>query len=124
MVPVDLHISNLRPGEHIEYVLHRHWITLLYTGGYIFILVAVTILMMVFHTALSVFLPGTLLSLLTIAFIMFFTLFIYVYWVDNELDFYIITNERIIGIEQLSFLNRTIRECSLEQVQEVNGFAR
>ncbi len=55
---------------------------------------------------------------------MFFTLFIYVYWVDNELDFYIITNERIIAIEQLSFLNRTVRECSLEQVQEVNGFAR
>lgn len=59
-----------------------------------------------------------------ITFVMFFTLFIYVYWVDNELDFYIVTNERIIGIEQLSFLNRTVRECSLEQVQEVNGFAR
>lgn len=124
MIPVDLHISNLRPGERIEYVLHRHWITLLYTGGYIFVLSMVTVLMMVFHDALSVFLPGTLLSLLLLAFMMFFTLFIYVYWVDNELDFYIITNERIIAIEQLSFLNRTVRECSLEQVQEVNGFAR
>jgi len=124
MIPVDLQISNLRPGERIEYVLHRHWITLFYTGGYIFVLVLITILMLTFHTALSAFLPSTLISLLLLTFIMFFTLFIYVYWVDNELDFYIITNERIIAIEQLSFLNRTIRECSLEQVQEVNGFAR
>lgn len=124
MIPADLQISNLRPGERIEYVLHRHWITLFYTGGYIFVLVMITILMLVFHTALSAFIPSTLLTLLLLTFIMFFTLFIYVYWVDNELDFYIITNERIIAIEQLSFLNRTVRECSLEQVQEVNGFAR
>jgi len=84
----------------------------------------VTLLGVVFHTELSILLPSTLLTLLLLTFIMFFTLFIYVYWVDNELDFYIITNERIIAIEQLSFLNRTVRECSLEQVQEVNGFAR
>ncbi len=84
----------------------------------------VTLLGIVFHTELSILLPSTLLTLLLLTFIMFFTLFIYVYWVDNELDFYIITNERIIAIEQLSFLNRTVRECSLEQVQEVNGFAR
>jgi hypothetical protein len=55
---------------------------------------------------------------------MIFSLFIYVYWVDNELDFYIITSERVIGVEQLSFLNRTVRECSIEKVQEVNGFTR
>lgn len=124
MIPVNLQISNLRPGERIEYVLHRHWITLIYTGGYIFVLIAVTILMLIFHNSLSVVIPSTLLTLLLLAFIMFFTLFIFVYWIDNELDFYIITNERIIGIEQLSFLNRTVRECSLDQVQEVNGFAR
>lgn len=38
MVPVDLAISNLRAGEKVQYVLHRHWITLVYTGGYIAIL--------------------------------------------------------------------------------------
>lgn len=124
MVPVDLQISNLRAGERIEYVLHRHWITLFYTGGYVFMLVMITILMLAFHTTISMFIPSTLVTLMLITFIMFFTLFIYVYWVDNELDFYIITNERIIAIEQLSFLNRTVRECSLDQVQEVNGFAR
>ena len=124
MVPTQLHINNLRPGESIEYVLHRHWITLAYTGGYTALLVILLIVGMVFHGSITAVIPGPLFTLLMVAFAMVFTLFIYVYWVDNELDFYIVTNERIIAIEQLSFLNRTVRECSLDQVQEVNGFAK
>ena len=34
---------------------------------------------------------------------------------------YVISNNRVIGIEQISFLNRTVSECSLWQVQEVNS---
>lgn len=125
MVPTDLAINNLRAGEQVQYILHRHWITLVYTGGYILSLLLISGILLGFHsTFVSFGVPSTLLSLLNITFFMVFTLFIYVYWVDNELDFYIVTNERIIGIEQLSFLNRTVRECSLEQVQEVNGFTR
>lgn len=32
---------------------------------------------------------------------------------------FIITNERVIWIEQVSFLNRTVSECGLWQVEEV-----
>lgn len=34
---------------------------------------------------------------------------------------FVITNTRVIGIEQKSFLDRTVSECSLGQVQEVNS---
>jgi hypothetical protein len=34
---------------------------------------------------------------------------------------YVITNKRIIGIDQISFLNRTVSECGLADVQEVNS---
>ncbi len=34
---------------------------------------------------------------------------------------YIITNNRIIWVEQIAFLNRTVSECNLWQVQEVNS---
>jgi hypothetical protein len=34
---------------------------------------------------------------------------------------YIITNSRIIWVEQIAFLNRTVSECNLWQVQEVNS---
>lgn len=42
-------------------------------------------------------------------------------WLNNELDLFIITDKRIRGIEQLGFLNRTISECSLEEIEEVNA---
>jgi len=34
---------------------------------------------------------------------------------------YVITNMRIIWIEQISFLDREVSECSLKDVQEVNS---
>jgi len=34
---------------------------------------------------------------------------------------YVVSNNRIIWIEQISFLNRTVSECNLWQVQEVNS---
>lgn len=108
----------------MQYVLRRHWITLAYTSGYILIMMVLALFLIAFRSIIADLIPGTLFVILLMAFLMCFVLFIYVYWVDNELDFYIVTNERIIGIEQLSFLNRTVRECSLDQVQEVNGFAK
>lgn len=50
-----------------------------------------------------------------------FLLFIFIVWINNELDLLIITDQRIRGIEQISFLHRTVSECSLEDVQEVNA---
>lgn len=124
MIPNHLKISNLRVGEEVQYVLHRHWITLAYTGLYILLMIGLAIAMLVYKAFMPSFLSSSLIDVLVVGFLMTFTLFIYVYWVDNELDFFIVTNERVIGIEQLSFLNRTVRECSLDQVQEVNGEAR
>ncbi len=124
MVPQDLRIHNLRAGEEVQYVLHRHWITLAYTGLYIGLMIALAIAILVYKAFMPAFLSTSFIDLSVIGFVMVFSLFIYVYWVDNELDFFIVTNERIIGIEQLSFLNRTVRECSLDQVQEINGEAR
>lgn len=34
---------------------------------------------------------------------------------------FVITNNRIVWIEQISFLNRVVSECNLGQVQEVNS---
>lgn len=42
-------------------------------------------------------------------------------WINNELDLFVITDRRIRGIEQLSFLNRTISECAITDIEEVNA---
>jgi hypothetical protein len=52
---------------------------------------------------------------------MFFLTFILVSWVSDELDLFLITDQRIIGIEQVSALSRRVTECGLNRVQEVTA---
>lgn len=37
---------------------------------------------------------------------------------------FVITNNRIVWVEQKSFLNRAVTECNLGQVQEVNSITK
>jgi uncharacterized membrane protein YdbT with pleckstrin-like domain len=57
---------------------------------------------------------------ISIYWIMFLT-FILLDWINDELDIIIITDSRVIGIEQISALSRSVTECSLDRVQEVKA---
>lgn len=48
-------------------------------------------------------------------------LYIFVNWVNDELDILILTNKRIIALEQIRFLDRKLSQASIDQVQEVNA---
>ncbi len=117
-------LSNLRPGEEVQMVLKRHWIVLVRTVVYLVVLVKVPLLVFLFRDGLSALFPGWALAVLTVVFMASFALFVYSDWISNELDFFVFTNERIIGIEQISFLNRVISECPMDRVQEVNAFSK
>lgn len=119
-----INIDNLRAGENPRLVLKRHWIVFIYTFFYIFFLVFSSILLLFFLESISLIIPTNIIFLLLVMYISTFSIFIYINWINNELDLFIITNKRIIWIEQLSFLNRTVSECSLEDVQEVNGLTK
>jgi uncharacterized membrane protein YdbT with pleckstrin-like domain len=47
--------------------------------------------------------------------------FILIDWINDELDIIIITDSRVISIEQISALSRTVTECALDRVQEVTA---
>lgn len=117
-------LENLRPGEEVQMVMKRHWIVLVHTFVYLAILVKVPLILFIFRNSISSVIPLGYLTVFTAIFLMVFALFIYVDWLSNELDFFVFTNERIIGVEQISFLNRAISECSLDRVQEVNAFSK
>ena len=117
-------LENLRPGEEVKMVMKRHWIVLVRTFVYLALLVKIPLILFVFRDGISSVMPTGYLTLFTVVFMMVFALFIYVDWLSNELDFFVFTNERIIGVEQLSFLNRAISECSMDRVQEVNAFSK
>ncbi|MDD4151758.1 MAG: hypothetical protein PHR68_04030 [Candidatus Gracilibacteria bacterium] len=108
-------IGHLKEGENIEMVVRRHWIVYIQLGIYAFLGISVT------STLLGFFGLQFWLILILCLFWMMFLLFLYIEWLNHELDLFIITNTRIIGVEQISFLNRTISECHLAQVQEVNA---
>ena len=120
-----LQLQDLRPGEKIEIVMRRHWFTLVHTIVYIFLLIVSTVYLLTFNDSFeNIGISAGAINLLLVFYISIFSLFIFIDWLSNELDFFIFTNKRLIGIEQISFLNRVLSECSLDRVQEVNGFSK
>ncbi|MBC7498255.1 PH domain-containing protein [Candidatus Gracilibacteria bacterium] len=113
--------SQIRPGEHVIMMLHRHWIVFAFKIGYILGLI-ITTLVIWFMKSKLIFIFGTAIFWggLSIYWMLFLT-FILLSWINDELDLFIITDQRIIGIDQVSSLSRRVTECGLDRVQEVNA---
>jgi len=111
---MTIRLSNLRSGEKVDIVLRRHWIAFVFLAVYFFWGLFATISLLV--------LAGTSSSvlLLMIVFWMFYSLFLYTSWLNYELDVFIFTNNRIVCVEQKTFLNRAVWETTLDKVQEVS----
>lgn len=110
-----LNIQNLKPGEEVVMVVKRHWII------YVFLFLNFLVWVII-STILLLFLADqTWIYVLLSIFWMVRLLLLFNKWLDHELDMFAITNNRIIGVEQLGFLNRNLWECNLWQVQDVKS---
>ncbi len=113
--------SQIRPGEHVLMMLHQHWIVFAFKLGYIFILVISTLVILSMSIGfINLFGSAIFWGWLSLYWLVFLT-FIFLSWINDEIDLFIITDQRIIGIEQLSTLSRRVTECGLGRVQEVNA---
>lgn len=110
-----LKLKNLKEWEKLEIVVRRHRIIYVFLSFYLIIWIIITIVVSMILW-LSLFF-----TMFMIVFWMFFSMFLYIEWLNHELDLFLVTNNRIIWVEQISFLNRTVSECNLWQVQEVNS---
>ena len=108
----DIKLKDMRPWEKPVMLIKRHWIILVKLFSYF-------LLWIIFTIIFFAFLPSLWANLTSICFWMIWSIFLYIEWMDHELDMYIITNNRIIWIDQVWFLNRKVSECNLWQVQEV-----
>lgn len=110
-----LNLENMRPWEVVLTTVKRHWIVYVILWIYftLALIVSISLYVALWFNSLS--------HLLNVIFWMIFSLFLYIEWLNHELDMYVVSNNRIIWIEQISFLNRTVSECNLWQVQEVNS---
>lgn len=114
-------LENLKPGETVELILRRHWIVFWYLAFHAFVFLLVMVLLLAFRNAVFSFMPNYIFAPILCIGAMVYLLVLYVYWVNYELDVFILTSLRVISLEQFSFLNRTVSECSLQKVQEVDA---
>ena len=110
-----LKLKNLKEDEVILMTVKRHWVVFVMLGIYFFSGLIVTFIIW--------WLFGFWFwwNIINIVIWLFFSLFLFLEWLNHELDMYIVTNNRIIWIEQIAFLNRWVTETNLGQVQEVNS---
>lgn len=108
-------LENLREWEVVEIIVRRHWIIFVMLGLFLLWWIITSLLVYAFFGS------SFWVHMLQICFWLIFSLVMYIEWLNNELDLFVITNNRIIWIEQISFLNRTVSEAILQQVQEVNS---
>ena len=110
-----LHLENLRPWEELKMVIRRHRIVFVILWIHAFAGLVVNIVLY------SLFWSQLWVNIITLVYLSWFIVFMYIEWINHELDMYVITNNRIIWIEQIWFLNREVSQCALSDVQEVNS---
>ncbi len=110
-----INLENLRPWEKVIMLVKRHWIVYIILWIYLLLNIIITV------TIYSILWINSITHLANIIIWLIFSLFLYIEWLNHELDMYVVTNNRVIWIEQIAFLNRAVSECNLWQVQEVNS---
>ena len=121
---------DLRPDEKVILFLHRHWITWIVNLGQLLVFNLLPIgLVAFFNLALGWTLdPASpiyvgLVLLLSIyylgAWLMYYHAFI-----DYHLDIWLLTDQRIISIEQQGLFDRIISELNMSKVQDVTSETR
>ena len=119
------HFPQQKPGEEIIYFLRRHWIVPLRNIAISLLLAAIPL------GFYYVFLSGTtfldsdvwraLYVLGTSSFYLFVILFTFTNFIDYYLDVWIVTNQRIINIEQKGLFGREVSEKDLGRMQDITA---
>lgn len=109
----DYTFDGQRQDEEVIFVIKRHpWV--LAQAGFISIGIIVVLILAFLFFGLS-----NLTSVAIIVVVAFFVVFGFYQWFVYNNYLYILTNQRIIIIEQKSIFNRKITEAELEKIQNV-----
>ncbi|MFC1632780.1 PH domain-containing protein [Patescibacteria group bacterium] len=118
------YFPNQRPDERIIVFMRRHWTVFL---GHVTFTVILAVLFTALIFALGYFFPelareetGRIIQLLSVMFLMFLFLFLFIGWIDYYLDVFIVTTSRVVQIKQNALFNRSVSELSLTEIQDVS----
>jgi hypothetical protein len=105
---------NLGPDEKIVLKVRRHVFALIIESAFLFVWIILPPFIFYFvdiEKSLFVFIYS---SVLLFGWLVFFKI-----WTDYYLDVLVITNERVVDIEQKGFFNRDIAILRLDQVEDI-----
>lgn len=103
----DIEVENQRPNEEIILSGHPHPWTLAKTGLWVLLIGLVAVVVFLIFKSIEIRIISVIIALILVTVILVFRGYIYV----NTL--FVITNERIIYIEQSRFFNRRVQETEL-----------
>jgi hypothetical protein len=119
------HFPNQKPNEHVLMFLRRHWVEVLKIIGTIIVLTSVPVMLFIlFLNYTEYFESETLTALITLlfsAYYLFVVLYAFTNFVDYYLDVWIVTNMRIINIEQKGLFARIMSEKDLGRMQDITS---
>jgi hypothetical protein len=114
-----------RQNERVISIVHRHWFNI---ATHFFVVATVSLLILVSLIVTSLLpksfglaLDAALFSFFLSGFLLLLWVYIFITWIDYYFDVWIITNERIINIEQKNLFIRTISEVTLTRIQDVTA---
>jgi hypothetical protein len=120
----QFHFDGQKADEQILLVLHRHWFDIL---SQFFSIFAMLFLLVGSFVSFPLIFPGLMngfsgnlfLFLENLFFILIWTIN-FLIWIDYYFDIWIVTDRRIVNIEQKALFSRCISELELEKVQDIS----
>lgn len=114
-----------KPGEKILLVLHRHWFDIVSQFIIILIMLGALFGSYAFSSRLyESFAAEDYRSLVAFARNLFFMLIwitFFIIWIDYYLDVWIVTDRRVVNIEQKGLFAREVSELELENIQDITS---
>lgn len=112
----------LAKGEKVVYEIRRHWYVLFIESGLLIIIFLVPwfVFLGIDVVGLSIDnTEGALLFFISTAWLFFTWIAFIIAWTNYYLDVWVVTNERILDIEQYSLFSRDVSEFRLDRIQDV-----
>lgn len=119
------HFQGQRENEEVLRIIHRHWfsIAMQYAaiGFTTLLLIAISSVLPQITTLPPDTIPPIFLTFLFNTFFLFIWLYAFLVWIDYYFDIWIITNERIVNIEQRGLFSREVSELQFSRIQDVTS---
>jgi len=123
---IDFYIPHKKNDEEIILLVRRHWLVLLKRMILWVIIGALPIMFYIFAgDTIESFVSGSIFEPAIIVLIsvlyLFLWLFLFNGFIDYYLDVWIVTNYRILDIEQKQLFSRVVSEHELEKIQDITA---